>query len=309
MVALTTLFPVFFMLILGFIAKRRQWLMTEQKEDANALIFSVLFPIMIFNLVASAHFKLAMVSVILYAFLVYIVAIFVGKFLGTFTGKERAHFTKYLLTTNEGGSVALPLYLSIVGVSSNTVLFDIAGSAIGFLIIPILVAHETSKGQSAKALAKEVLTHPFVLAILLGLVVNLSGAYQMLMTSAVADLYTGTITSATGPIVGVILFGLGYDLCLDMSTIGPILKLMLVRIVYYSLAILGFFLLFPYLMSDIIFMMAVLIYFMCPTGFAMPSLIQDIFRDDEERAFTSTYISLFIIVTLVVYTLIVVFIA
>lgn len=48
---------------------------------------------------------------------------------------------------------------------------------------------------------------------------------------------------------------------------------------------------------------------MCPTGFAMPSLIQDIFRDDEERAFTSTYISLFMIVTLVVYTLIVVFIA
>ena len=40
----------------------------------------------------------------------------------------------------EGGNVALPLYLSIVGTSSNTVIFDIAGTMICFIVLPVLIA-------------------------------------------------------------------------------------------------------------------------------------------------------------------------
>ena len=63
-----------------------------------------------------------------------------GKLLSQFTGAKMAHISPYLLTTTEGGNVALPLYTSIVGLSyaSNTIIFDIAGSLMAFVVMPIM---------------------------------------------------------------------------------------------------------------------------------------------------------------------------
>lgn len=43
MAALSTLFPVFFMLALGFICKIKGWITPEQKAGANTIIFNILF--------------------------------------------------------------------------------------------------------------------------------------------------------------------------------------------------------------------------------------------------------------------------
>ena len=40
-------------------------------------------------------------------------------------------------------------------------------------------------------------------------------------------------------------------------------------------------------MADKIYMMGVLIYFMCPTGFAMPMLISPLYKGDEDEDFVA----------------------
>lgn len=47
--ALSTLFPVFFMIILGMIARIKGFISPEQKEGVNHIVFNILFPILIFN--------------------------------------------------------------------------------------------------------------------------------------------------------------------------------------------------------------------------------------------------------------------
>ena len=47
MSALSTLFPVFFMIILGMIARIKNFISPKQKEGANHIVFNVLFPILI----------------------------------------------------------------------------------------------------------------------------------------------------------------------------------------------------------------------------------------------------------------------
>jgi predicted permease len=131
MAALSTLLPVFAMLGLGMASRIRGWVTPEQKAGANRIVFGVLFPVMIFNLLASASLSLDVLPVVGYVFAMYLLALLViGPLTARFTGAETAHFSKYLLATHEGGNVALPLYLSIVGVSSTTVIFDLAGSTI-----------------------------------------------------------------------------------------------------------------------------------------------------------------------------------
>ena len=310
MAALTTLFPVFFMIGLGAIARIKNWITPEQKDGANNIVFNVLFPIMIFNVLFTAKIEVSVIWVIIYVFIAFVLTMIIGKLISGFTGKELAHISPYLLTTCEGGNVALPLYTSIVGLSyaSNTVIFDIAGSFIAFVVIPILVAKSTAGKTNNKDLLKTIFTNSFVIAVTLALILNLSGFYNYLSQTPFINVYTSTITQATAPIVGMILFIIGYNLKIKKETLPSLLKLLSVRLVLYVCIIAGFFIFFPHMMADKIYMIAVLIYFMSPTGFAIPMLISPLNKSEEDADFQSAFISLFMVITLIVYTIIVIFI-
>ena len=143
------------------------------------------------------------IKIIGYVFGVYLLALVAGKLLAPLAGKKYAHFSPYLLTVVEGGNVALPLYLSIVGKSSNTVIFDIAGTVIAF---PVLIAKEAATGSSMKEMIKSIFTNSFVIAVIVGLVLNFTGIYDLLIASQFGEMITGTLSQATTPIVSMILF-------------------------------------------------------------------------------------------------------
>lgn len=309
MAALTTLFPVFFMMILGFLARKKGWITPAQKAGANTIIFKILFPIMILSLMCKAKIETPHIMVIGYVFIVYILAIVLGRLIAPKISKEHASFTPYLLSVVEGGNVALPLYLSIVGTSSNTVIYDIAGVIVCFVVVPIMVAQQAAKGASLKVMLKDIFTNSFVIAVTLGLILNLTGAYSALVASAFGPMIIKTFNQATAPIVSMILFILGYDLVIDKKTLGPIIKLMGVKIAYFSIVILGFFVLFPAMMANKTYMMAPIIYFMCPSGFGLIPIIEPLYKHEDDAAFTSAFVSIFMVITLIVYTCVVLFIA
>jgi hypothetical protein len=51
------------------------------------------------------------------------------------------------------------------------------------------------------------------------------------------------------------------------------------------------------------------IYFMCPTGFGMAPLLTSLYKSDRDASFTSAFMSLYIVVTLIAYTLVVLLVA
>ena len=310
MTALSTLFPVFFMIGLGVFARIKGWITPQQKEGANHIIFNILFPIMIFNVLFTANISVSVIWIVLYVFIAFVLTMVLGKLLSQFTGAKMAHISPYLLTTTEGGNVALPLYTSIVGLSyaSNTVIFDIAGSLMAFVVMPIMVAKETSGKTSFKELLKTICTSSFLIAVALGLILNLIGGYTFLQTTPFIDIYTNTINQATGPIVGMILLIIGFNLKIQKEALPSLIKLLCVRFVLFAGIIAGFFILFPSMMADQIYMIAVLIYFMSPTGFAVPMIISPLNKTEEDEDFQSAFISLYMVITLIVYALIVVLI-
>lgn len=297
------------MIGIGTFSRIRGFITPSQKDGANKIVFNILFPIMIFNILFTSKLETSAIFIVLYVFIAYCVILFIGRFIINFTGEKFAHISPYLLTTCEGGNVALPLYLSIVGASSNTVIFDLAGVFMAFVIIPIMVARAGAGETRIRELIKTILTNSFVIAVILGLGLNLLGTYNFLSNSSYLGIYSNTITQVTAPIVGVILFIIGYDLNINMEILGAVLKLLVARIIFYILVIIGFFIFFPGLMIDKVFMIAVLIYFMSPTGFAIPMQISPLYKSNDDCGFASAIISLNMIITLVVYALIVVFIA
>ena len=307
--ALATLFPVFFMVALGLIARIRGWITSKQKDGTNHIIFNILFPFLIFNIILTSTIEASSIWIVLYVFVVFIIAVLVGKVINKLVNHKYSHISPYMLTTCEGGNVALPLYLSIVGSSSNTVIFDLAGTLMCFVIIPVIVAKISAGKVSFKQLVKKIFSNSFVIAVILAMILNFSGVYNFLATSQFIDIYTNTIEMVTGPIVGMILFIIGYNLNINKETLNVIIKMITVRVLFYFLVILGFFIIFPELMADEIYLMAVLIYFMSPTGFALPMQISPLYQTEDDASFTSAFISLNMIITLIVYVFVVIFIA
>ncbi|MFL8888044.1 AEC family transporter [Helcococcus kunzii] len=306
--ALNTLMPVFFMLILGYISKRKGWISEEQKNGANALVFNILFPIMIFNLMAGAKFDASKIGIILYVLIVFIVEFAIGKIVTPKLTPKYSHFASYLITVVEGGNVSLPLYLSIVGISSNTVIYDIAGVTMCFIIFPFIVSKEASTTSDKGEMLKKIFSNTFVIAVLLGLLLNITGIYEKLLLSSFGKMISSTLSQAMQPIIPTILFILGYNLTIDKTSLQPILKLIGLKTILSTLVILGFFIFFPTQMSDPTYMIAPIIYFMSPTGFGLISIIEPLYKSKEDESFTSGFVSMFMIVTLIVYTAVVLFV-
>lgn len=307
--AINILFPVFFMLAIGYLCKSRGWVTADQKEGAKKVVFQILFPILIFSILFSSTVNPSTFSLVIYVFVAFIIIYVIGRKLIFWTGNQFAHLSPFLLMTCEGGSVALPLYTSIVGTAyaSNTITFDIAGVLLGFVLIPILVAKQTSAEVKPLMLVKKTITNPFVLAVFLGLLLNLSGVYSWLEQSTFFALYTQTISMSTGSLTGLLLFTIGFDFSLSSQTWKPLFKLSLLRIITSLGIIAGFFLLFPRLMADPIYKIGVLIYFMCPTGFATPLQLVPLHKNADDGIYSSTFLSVYMIVTLIVFTLVVSF--
>lgn len=69
--AAAALVPVFFMVGLGQISHQKSWISMEQKEGACKIVFELLFPVMIFNVLFTTDFSadhFGMVTWVFFAF-------------------------------------------------------------------------------------------------------------------------------------------------------------------------------------------------------------------------------------------------
>lgn len=297
------------MVFLGLVSRSKNWISWDQKEGAKKIVFGILFPALIFHVIFVSDLSINLLKQIVFLDVAWIIVYLIGKILSRFVGERYRSLAPFLLMTCEGGNVALPLYISLVGsaYALNIVTFDVAGIIINFGLVPILVSRQVNSGQSAKGLLKNIFTNSFVLAVLLGILANLIGLHGILESIGLATLYGNTMTAVLAPITGIILFTLGHDLKVDLSTLKSLFSLMVIRLVLCGLIIGGFFLVFPGLMADPYFKIAVFLYFMCPTGFPVPLQLSALCDGKDQESFMSAFISVYMLITLVAYTLITVF--
>lgn len=304
MQAIAKLFPVFFVLLMGLYARKRNWISHEQNDGIKSLALGILFPFLIYNIVADASLDKQIGVEIVYLIGVWIFVYFLGRIFCRIMPKELSELSPFLLLTCEGGAVALPLYISVVGsaYAVNLIPFDLAGILVNFIFVPTVLQLKQSNKLQLLPLIKNVVSAPFVIAAVLGFITNLTGLQDMLLKNEIfGPLYENTIATLTAPIAVLILFSLGYSINLKKSYLMPLVKLAGIRILFCTGIIASFFLLFPSKMANPIFLFGVLLYFYCPTGFPVPLQIKDILDSEEKEEFVSAFISMFLLIALAVY--------
>ena len=304
MQAISTIFPVFFILFLGIHARKKGWINHEQNNGLKTIALDILFPFLIYHIVATSVLDRNIALEIVYLIAVWILVYFFGKMVCRILPESIREISPFLLLTCEGGAVALPLYLSIVGSSYilNLIPFDLAGIMINFIFVPTVLQIRRKEELKLLPLVKKVISAPFVIAALLAVITNLTGLQRLLsQSSAFGPIYENTMNAIIAPVSGLILFSLGYSIRLKRGYLSSLFKLAVIRLTFCSGIIASFFLVFPEKMESPVFSLGVILYFYCPTGFPVPLQIREILDTDEKEEFVSAFISLFLLIALVVY--------
>lgn len=297
--------PVFAMLALGWMARRFHWLNSSAKEGAVSLVFGILFPVMVFNLLASVHLVMDVAGIVIMLLVCYTLFYLAGRTLFAKWLSPYSQIGSFLLTTAEGGNMALPLFLSIIKSGSasagDPMLLDLAGILFCFLIIPFLVCTQTAKKTDFRQIGKQVIRSPMILAAVFGLLFNLSGLYAKMAAASWMPVYTAVMNMICAPIIPVVLFSVGFDLKMERGIAAPALRFLVLRLALFAGIIGLFFLLFPERMADPDFLIAVILYFMAPTGFGVLGQIAPLLKSEEQKEYCSAVITLNMAVTLIVY--------
>ena len=304
MQAISTIFPVFFILFLGIHARKKGWINHEQNNGLKTIALDILFPFLIYHIVATSVLDRNIVLEIVYLIAVWILVYFLGKMVCRMLPENIREISPFLFLTCEGGAVALPLYLSIVGSSYilNLIPFDLAGILINFIFVPTVLQIRRKEELKLLPLVKKVISAPFVIAALLAVITNLTGLQRLLsQSSAFGPIYENTMNAIIAPVSGLILFSLGYSIRLKKGYLSSLFKLVVIRLIFCSGIIASFFLVFPEKMDSPVFSLGVILYFYCPTGFPVPLQIREILDSDEKEEFVSAFISLFLLIALIVY--------
>ena len=303
--SVNVIIPVVFMLGLGFFARKKNILSAEHNAGIKKLIFSILLPILVFNAAFTLSVDPKYMLLMGYMFALQCLTLFLGFILSRIFKGEYAHVSPYLMTTIEGGNAFYPLYLSLVGTgfTSYFVLLDVPGIFMIFLVIPLLMARITSTDASTGEMIKNALANPVIRMLLLGLILNVTGVAGRFMSTPVYPAYEALANAATSPIAPLILFTLGYSFSIGKDNLGAILKTLALRLVLMVLGMGAAFLLFPWILQDEALKIAVMLFLMCPPAFAAPIILEKVYRKDADGSFCSTYISVHMLATVIIFAL------
>ena len=193
--------------------------------------------------------------------------------------------------------LGIPLFLLLFG-SAQVYRMAALNMAQGFISIPLIAILSAGEGKSLSPgkLLWKVVSSPLLLAMVIGIALNLSGGGAWLDSIGVAPVLTATADFISAPVSAVILFSIGYNFSLSREGLGPILRICGLHLAVCAalfLIVEGGLFLVPGVAAETRW--AVLLFCLLPSGYIAPGLG----RNQEEYTLASGVCSLTTIVTMV----------
>ena len=290
--------PVILMFLLGFMCRRRQIFSFEGLKGIKALVGSVLLPVVLFNAFFTAEYsgKIALTFLVVYVSCG--LGLLCGFLLRRFV-KERGKFLPFLVTNFEGGMMGYALYaLLYPGQTHIFAMADIGQTLAAFTVfLTALQAVGTGK-TNGKALLKDAVRNPVLIAIVLGVILGALGVGQAALHSAAGKLISDTISFIAAPVSGLILIIVGYELSFKKTLLKPVMITVGLRlIVMAALLALDSLVIFAVIPFDRQLFTALMLAWSLPAPFIIP-LYADLKEDGE---YVSTCLSVMTVVTILTF--------
>lgn len=289
--------PIFITVYLGMVARKKALITPEGVQGLQQFVLNMALPCLIFNSILTAKVGAESLAIMgmLFPFVL-------GVTLWAFRKGMKKYPYKNLpmiFGAQESGMLGVPLFLILFGSANvyHMVILDLTQAIVGHPTIAIVSCNAGDSPKPGEIL-KKVFTSPLVIACLIALGLNLSGAGTLLLESGIGQVVTEVTTFLGQPVSTLMIFSVGYNLSLSAENRGEILKLCLLRLTIFSV-IAGVLQLLLCLIPNITALTrwAMLLYCLLPASYIAPSLG----KTEQERTIASGISSLLTVVTLAVF--------
>lgn len=296
--------PIFATIGLGILARKKNTLSEEQIRGLQQFVMSFCLPCVVFNSCLSASFgmeSLATMGLVMPMILLSSVWSFrQGKKIFPY------HNMPMLFSAQESGMLGIPLFMTLFGAANvyRMGVLDLAQSVVAIPVIAILSA-DAGNNPSPGAIFKKVIQSPLLRMSFLGLLLNLTGAMDVLNRVGVGGIVTEITGFLAQPVSAVILFCVGYNFSLgsqNRKDVFRICGLHFVLLAVFCLIIQGILCFVP--STDAMTRWAVLLYCALPGSYLSASLGKT--REDNSMAasvcsvLTVVCLAIFCVITVLV---------
>lgn len=303
MIIQETIIPVFILISLGYFLKRIGMLKDEGISVIKKICCNVFLPVMAFDcLIHGTYSKDSVLLIGLEIFMLF-AAFGIGFLFKPMFDEKVRGYVPYAMTTYEGGLFAWALITIAVGKENlfYIVSMDIFSGVFVFTIMATGLKMLSGQQMTKKEIAVSICTNPVNIAVVLGFIGAAFGLGEIIDNSVCVGLYTKLTNFFIQPMSPMILLCIGSGLVFDWGVLKKGLKLAGLRYcVQIVLCVLVLFIIHKTMGLNEVLLKSLLIYFFVPASF----LLSMYANEKETIEFTSSVLSLEILISLIIYTVI-----
>ena len=286
--------PVFVMLFLGMLCRRRQLISREGIAAMKTFAVNITLPAVMLNAFATASYSRESLIVPLVIFIVCVLMLLGGHVLCR-AMKISGRLSPYLATGFVAGMLGYALFALLFPQESTSAfaMVDLGQVLFVFTLYKALLA-----GQCGlRGVLREAMHAPTVWAIAAGIAIGASGLYSALIPSGISGVLDAITDFVAAPTSAVILLTIGYDLVPGEIHWRKTARLAALRLITGALALIAVLLLDRFVLGSMMHPGALMLMFTLPPPYVLP-----VFADVEaERTDVSSALSALTLISLILF--------
>ncbi len=293
--------PVLLLIFLGHVIRTKNFLSEKTIEEVKKLVVNITLPCLLFISFLSIEIKFSYTAIFVLMFFFCLFMIFYGRFL-----KERFHieheYFPFLVTGFEYGMLGVGLFGSAYGLENigYLAIMDLGHELFIWFIFVSLLLSKRSGTQDIKQLIRNFLKSPVIIAIFLGIFLNLTGLGKFLYDFAITEAVISTIKLLGQLTIPLILLVVGYGIHFQKSFLKDLPVLLIARlVVLIPMAFLGGIFMDKVLGLDEVFKVALFTLFILPPPFIIPIYIPQ--HCKKERLYVNNSLTSYTIISIIIF--------
>lgn len=298
--------PVFLLIFAGYVLKRKNVITEQDSATLKNVAVNLFLPPLAFNVLIHGDFSKNALVMMALGIVILFLAYIAGLLLKPLFDKNISGYVPLSVTTFEGGMFGWAMIAILVGENNlfYIVPMDIMNGIFCFSFMAASLKMLSGDKLTGKQIAKSICTNPLIIAVVLGFVGCAFKLGKIIDSSPYAALYAKCILWFTSPLTPVILLTIGAGLVLDAKVLSKGIRLVACRFVVMAVLCTLTLLVLPFFITlTPVLRLSLITYFFVPPSFILPMYT----KSKESIEFTSGFLSLQIIVSLIIYTAIVLF--
>jgi len=297
---LSSTLPIIFLVLAGILIRATHLIQPEAVADIKKLVVNVTLPLLLLKAFATMTFELRYLLIVSIIFLACTLVMFLTARLRVVPGLT-SRYASYLMAGFEAGMLGYALFSSIYGAEniSRFAVIDLGQVLFVFFVLITRLKFQQERRLNASETLLTFLKSPVIIAILAGILMNLSGAYLALAGWPITDSLLKTAEILAGLTTPLVALVIGYELRFQRGgLLQPFLTVLIRLGVWVVLALaLNHLVIRQLLGLDRLFEAAVLLMALLPAPFVIPLYLQE--SDLSERDYILNTLSLGTITALV----------